>query len=106
MKKGLAQIIKAIVMFLKAVKSSFSPETDRGTVICNPPYGERLLDKEQAEELYRIMGKCFPKQRGWSYNIITPDDGFEKLFGRKADKSRKIYNGMIKCRYYMYFKND
>lgn len=82
----------------------FSPETDRGTLICNPPYGERLLDLKQCEELYKQMGRVFTQQRGWSYTVISPDEEFEKAFGRKADKRRKLYNGMIKCQVYMYFK--
>lgn len=82
----------------------FKKYSERGTVLCNPPYGERLLDIKEAEELYREMGKVFDKQHGWSYYVITPDEEFETCFGRKADKCRKLYNGMIKCRLYMYFK--
>ena len=84
--------------------ADFTPMSEKGTVICNPPYGERLLDIEQAQELYRIMGEKFIKKRGWAYYIISPSEEFEKEFGRKADKRRKLYNGMIKCQYYMYFK--
>lgn len=82
----------------------FKPQSERGTVICNPPYGERLLDVKQAEELYHTMGNVFPKEHGWSYGIISPSEDFERDFGRKADKRRKLYNGMIKCQFYMYFK--
>ncbi len=82
----------------------FSPTTERGTLVTNPPYGERMLDIRQAEELYKIMGEKFAPKNGWSYGIISPDEEFEKVFGRKADKRRKLYNGMIKCQYYMYFK--
>ena len=82
----------------------FKTETETGVVICNPPYGERLLDIKQAEELYRIMGQVFQPKHGWSYSIITPDEMFEQCYGRKADKRRKLYNGMIKCQLYMYFK--
>lgn len=82
----------------------FTPKTERGTVICNPPYGERLLDINEAENLYRDMGKVFERKKGWSYSIICPSETFEKSFGRKADKRRKLYNGMIKCDLYMYFK--
>ena len=83
---------------------NFVHDTERGTVITNPPYGERLLDIDRARELYKIMGKKFVKKDGWSYTIISPDDEFEKIFGRKADKRRKLYNGMLKCQAYMYFK--
>ena len=82
----------------------FNPTTEKGTLITNPPYGERMLDIRQAERLYRIMGEKFAARRGWSYGVISPDESFEKCFGRKADKRRKLYNGMIKCQYYMYFK--
>lgn len=82
----------------------FEPKSEKGTVICNPPYGERLLDLKAAEALYQTMGKRFPQKRGWAYNIISPSEDFEVFFGRKADKRRKLYNGMIKCQLYMYFK--
>ena len=75
-------------------------------MVCNPPYGERLLDVEAAERIYRILGRVFQQKPGWSYGVITPDEEFETLFGRKADKRRKLYNGMIKCQFYQYFKNQ
>ncbi len=74
------------------------------TVISNPPYGERLLDVKSAERLYKIMGEKFVREKGKSYSVISPDDDFEKIFGRKADKRRKMYNGTLKCQLYMYFK--
>ncbi len=83
---------------------NFSPETERGTVICNPPYGERMLDIADCEALYREMGRVFERKHGWSYTVISPDEEFETAFGRKADKRRKLYNGMIKCQAYMFFK--
>lgn len=82
----------------------FTLAGESGAVICNPPYGERLLDVRQAEELYREMGKVFPCRSGWTYSIISPDEDFEARFGRVADRRRKLYNGMIKCQLYMYFK--
>lgn len=94
------------IIFEKRDIRHFCMKTDRGTVIVNPPYGERLLDIEEAEKLYRIMGKKFISGKGRSYYIISPSEEFENLFGRKADKRRKIYNGMIKCQLYMYFKGE
>lgn len=76
----------------------------RGTLICNPPYGERLMDINEAEKLYRVMGKAFKRLENWQTYIITSDEYFEKHFGREADKKRKLYNGMLKCNYYMYYK--
>lgn len=82
----------------------FNSDEEYLTVITNPPYGERLLDVNEAERLYKIMGKKFPKREHYTYTIISPDDDFEKCFGRAADKRRKLYNGMLKCNVYMYFK--
>lgn len=83
---------------------NFVPSTEKGTLITNPPYGERMLDHNGAQRLYKTMGEKFVSKYGWSYGIISPDEEFEKFFGKKADKRRKLYNGMIKCQYYMYFK--
>ncbi|HZJ78167.1 MAG TPA: class I SAM-dependent RNA methyltransferase [Clostridia bacterium] len=82
----------------------FLPQTDTGTLICNPPYGERLMDAESARNLTATMGKVFERKKGWSYSVISPSETFEDDFGRKADKRRKLYNGMIKCQVYMYYK--
>lgn len=98
-----AGVISRIHAEKRSIKD-FRSIGEYGCVICNPPYGERLLDIRQAEELYRTMGKVFVKKHGWSYSIISPDEKFEECFGRKADRRRKLYNGMIKCQYYMYFK--
>lgn len=84
--------------------SKFRAEGEYGCVICNPPYGERLLDLRQAQELYRTMGSVFERRHGWSYSVISPDETFEQCFGRRADHRRKLYNGMIRCQYYMYYK--
>lgn len=84
--------------------TNFSLDFEHCSIITNPPYGERLLDVEQAQRIYRIMGEKFIKQNGYSYTIISPDEDFEYIFGRKADKRRKLYNGMIKCQVYMYFR--
>ena len=81
----------------------FSPEAERAVVLVNPPYGERLLELREAEALYREMGRVFPRREGYSYYIISPHENFEQLFGRKADKRRKLYNGMIKCQLFMYY---
>jgi putative N6-adenine-specific DNA methylase len=76
----------------------------RGVVVCNPPYGERLLDINSARMLYHTMGEVFQAIPGHAYSIISPDEEFEKRFGRKADKRRKLYNGMIRCQVYQYFR--
>ncbi len=99
-KAGVADCIHVKTAAIK----DFCPESEKAVVVCNPPYGERLLDIRQAEDLYGVMGKVFRKQEGYSYYVISPHEGFEKLFGRTADKRRKLYNGMIKCQLFMYFK--
>lgn len=78
---------------------------ERATIVCNPPYGERLLDRTAIEELYKKMGLIFSKLAPWQIYIISSVADFEKLYGKKADKIRKFYNGKLKCNYYQYFKN-
>lgn len=78
----------------------------KGSIICNPPYGERLLTPIQAQELYRNMGKTFSKLEKWHIYVLTSDECFEKAFGRRADKVRKLYNGMIKCGFYQFFRGE
>lgn len=99
-KAGVRPHIRAEVRDIR----DFQAETEYGCVLANPPYGERLLDREQAAGLYQVMGRLFTARRGWSYAVITPEPDFEKLFGRKADRRRKLYNGMISCQLYQYFK--
>ena len=84
--------------------SEFICAGERGLIVTNPPYGERLLDQRAAEKLYRTMGSVFAEKTGWRYGIISPHEEFEKIFGRKADKRRKLYNGMLKCQFYLYFR--
>jgi putative N6-adenine-specific DNA methylase len=99
----LAGVAKYITFEKRDIKN-FKLKDGFQTIITNPPYGERLLDLKSAEELYGIMGEKFKRQQGKSYTIISPDDDFEKIFGRRADKRRKMYNGTLKCQVYMYFK--
>ena len=81
-------------------------EGRRGTIVCNPPYGERLGTLEEAEKLYRDMGRHFKTLDNWQIYVITSHERFEKLYGRRADKVRKLYNGMIPCYYYQFFRKD
>ena len=77
----------------------------RGTVVTNPPYGERLMTPAEVERLYREVGTHFRSLAPWQIYVITSHSGFEHLYGRRADKVRKLYNGMIPCYFYQYFKN-
>ena len=97
--------VKNMIHFQRADMREFSSRFSHGVIISNPPYGERLLDVKAAEELYTVMGQRFKEGCGRKYYIISPHDEFERFFGREADKRRKLYNGMIKCQLFMYFKN-
>lgn len=81
-------------------------EGRRGTIVCNPPYGERLFSMKETEELYKKMGNHFKTLDKWQQYIITSHEGFARLFGRKPDKIRKLYNGMLPCYFYQFFKNN
>ena len=76
---------------------------DYGICICNPPYAERVGTINEIEKLYRQMGNKFNKNKTWSVYVITSCEEFEKLYGRKADKKRKLFNGNIKTDYYQFF---
>ena len=84
--------------------SAFSPGLAGGTLVCNPPYGERMAERQECEALYREMGRVFSRLENWSCNIITSHEEFERFYGKTADKKRKLYTGMIKCDYYQYFR--
>ena len=81
----------------------FYTTAEYGTFICNPPYGARMGELDEARKIYRMMGEKFRSFDTWSSYIITSDEQFEKAFGKRADKKRKIYNGMMKCNIYQYF---
>ncbi len=80
------------------------PSDRRGTIICNPPYGERMGDMREVEQLYREIGKNFKSFEPWHIYVITSCEYFEKLYGRRSDKSKKLYNGMLPCTLYQFFK--
>ena len=94
--------VDKIITFSVADATRFERSTDRGVIVTNPPYGERMMEKRQAAELLSGFGRAMDRLSGWDVNIISSDDELEKHFGRKADKVRKLYNGMIKCGYYMF----
>lgn len=73
-------------------------------LLTNPPYGERMLEVSEAREIYGIMGERLLPLNGNRLYAITPDEEFEDIFGAKADKNRKLYNGMMMCRLYSYFR--
>ena len=80
------------------------PDGRRGTIVCNPPYGERMGDLREVEYLYRDIGRHFKSFDPWHIYVITSCEYFERLYGRRADKTRKLYNGMLPCTFYQFFK--
>jgi putative N6-adenine-specific DNA methylase len=99
-KAGVGAVVTAKCQDIKL----FAPSEERGVIVCNPPYGERMLEIQEAEDLYRIMGPLFLPLNGYNLYIICANEHFENLFGRPADKRRKLYNGMIKCELFQYFR--
>ena len=81
---------------------TFSRATERGIIASNPPYGERLLEKREAGEIYADFGRAMRGLSGWSAYILSSHTDFERMYGREADKKRKLYNGMIKCDLFIY----
>jgi putative N6-adenine-specific DNA methylase len=91
------------VKIQKLPVSEFRSRKKYGCIITNPPYGERLGEKAQVEKLYEEMGKVFKPLDTWSFYVLTSYPNFEQLFGRKAERRRKLYNGRIECQYYQYY---
>jgi len=83
--------------------SDLTSDVKYGYIISNPPYGERLSDKEKVKKLYGMMGKIYGGLDTWSKYIFTSHEDFENCFGKKATKNRKLYNGKIKSYLYQYF---
>ena len=96
--------VKAQIKLFTADARTIQKPDCRGTIICNPPYGERLMTPAEAEALYREIGKNFARFDPWQIYIITSHPQFEKLYGRRADKILRQYNGMIPCFLYEFFK--
>ncbi len=96
--------VSDIVRFEVADAAAFDRRTERGVIVTNPPYGERIMEKAQAEALYRAFGAAWRKTENWQLYLLSSHTEFERCFGKTADKKRKLYNGMIKCDLFMYFK--
>lgn len=97
-KAGVSDCIK----FQKLPMQSFSSKKKGGIIITNPPYGERLLQEEEVRSLYMDFSKVYNSLDDWSCYILTSYEDFQKCFGKKADKNRKLYNGRLLCYYYQY----
>ena len=93
-----------MIKFFRADATEMKKLDRRGTIVCNPPYGERLMTPREVENLYRKMGRTFEALSPWQIYVLTSMEQFERFYGRRADKVRKLYNGMIPCCLYQYFK--
>ena len=95
--------VEDCVRFERADAAKFRCTGEYGQVVTNPPYGERLLEKQEAEALYRAFGKVYREiPEKWRVLVLTSHPEFEKFFGRRAEKKRKLYNGMLKCDLYFF----
>jgi putative N6-adenine-specific DNA methylase len=97
---GMGMYVKPFVRDALKIKT----EGRRGTIVCNPPYGERVSTREQTEKLYRALGRHFETLDLWQIYILSSLEEFPSLYGRRPDKIRRLYNGMIKCSYFQYYK--
>ena len=97
--------VERYIDFSVADARRFSRPTENGVIVTNPPYGERLMEKQSAAELLRLFGGAW-RATPWRLALLSPDEGAEGLLGARADKRRKLYNGMIKCNLYMYGLNN
>jgi len=102
-KNARAAGVGRMVDFHAAPLSAFRAEGDYGCLVCNPPYGERLGSPGEVRELYQSMGRLFRSLPTWSLFALSAHEDFQKLFGARASKNRKLYNGNIRCWYYQYF---
>ena len=96
-KAGVADCID----FRDGDATKMSLPAQEGVIICNPPYGQRMMEQKSAQGLYAALGRHLKYADGWKKYIITSEPEFEHYFGARADKKRKLYNGMIQCNYYM-----
>ena len=95
--------VEDTVRFEVADMRSFRRDSEFGQLVTNPPYGERLMEKQEAEVLYRDLGRMWKNlPPRWRTLVLSSHTEFERCFGRPADKKRKLYNGMIKCDLFIY----
>ncbi|WP_025642494.1 THUMP domain-containing class I SAM-dependent RNA methyltransferase [Schnuerera ultunensis] len=96
---GLEEDIKFITKDFR----DFKFRDNYGVIICNPPYGERIGEEKEVDKLYKDMGEIFRKLGTYSIYVLTSSEDFERLYGKDADRKRKLYNGRIKVDYYQYY---
>ncbi len=92
-----------LITFKQMRVQDFTTRKEYGVIVGNPPYGERLGEKAAVQKMYREMGQAFADLDTWSIYMLTSDEEFETLYGKKAVKKRKLFNGFIKTDYYQYW---
>ena len=98
-KAGVGKLIE----FREADATKMSLPADKGLIVCNPPYGERMLEQRSAQRLYSAFGRHLKYADGWKKYIISSEPEFEHYYGKQAVKKRKLYNGRLQCNVYMYY---
>ncbi|WMJ78675.1 MULTISPECIES: THUMP domain-containing class I SAM-dependent RNA methyltransferase [unclassified Sedimentibacter] len=98
-----AGVDDCIDFFVKDVTRIREPMCPNGILITNPPYGERIGETEEIHKIHKKLGQVFGKDKTWSTYVITSVDSFERDFGRKADRKRKLFNGDVRVDYYQYY---
>ena len=98
---GLARRISAEVRDLRTL----SLPQENGVFLCNPPYGERLSDRDSCRALYRELGLLLKRHHGWTMAALCADPAFERYFGRRANQKRRLYNGRLECELYLYHRS-
>jgi len=93
------------VTFKDGDATKMSLPAENGILVCNPPYGERMMEQKEAQRLYGALGRHLKFANNWKKFVITSEPEFEHYFGCRSDKKRKFYNGKIKCDYYMFTDN-
>ncbi|WP_421379132.1 THUMP domain-containing class I SAM-dependent RNA methyltransferase [Bacillus salacetis] len=92
-----------LIQFKQMQVKDFHSDKSYGVIVGNPPYGERIGDRPEVEQMYKAMGEAFEKMETWSKYIMTSHEEFEEFYGKKATKKRKLFNGFIKTDYYQYW---
>ena len=95
-----------LITFKDGDATKMSLPSDSGILVCNPPYGERMMEQNEAKRLYQALGRHLKFANDWKKYVITSEPEFEHYFGKRCDKKRKFYNGKIQCNYYMYTGNQ
>ena len=90
------------IQFRQQEISEFKSLREYGVIVCNPPYGERMGSPEEVEAVYRELGRVCDSLPTWSFYVMTSNTWFEKHFGRRAPRRRKLYNGRLECQFYQY----